>query len=276
MSGTGKDAYLLSGGVAELERLRLQARVWEPEAEALLDRIGVRPGWNCLDLGCGAMGILGPLSRRVGPEGHVVGLDFDSTQLAAARAYVKDERLSNTAVLEGDAMTTQLPRDSFDLVHARFLLAPAGHDSEFLREMLALTRPAGFVALEEPDVSSWDCFPANAAWDALKAGIVEAFRSGGGDINVGRRTFGMLRTAGLEDVRIRPAVVAVHDGHPYMRLPIQLAASLRPRILAAGRMSADELDRLIAACDAAVASPDAFVLSFVVTQVWGRKPNEVA
>lgn len=36
-----------------------------------------RPGWRCLDLGCGAMGILGPLSRRVGPDGSVVGLDQD-------------------------------------------------------------------------------------------------------------------------------------------------------------------------------------------------------
>ena len=49
------DAYLLSSGAAELERLRLQARVWEPEAEHLLDRIGVEPGWRCLDLGCGGM-----------------------------------------------------------------------------------------------------------------------------------------------------------------------------------------------------------------------------
>jgi hypothetical protein len=36
--------YLLSGGSAELERLRLQARVWEPEAEIMLDRIGLQTG----------------------------------------------------------------------------------------------------------------------------------------------------------------------------------------------------------------------------------------
>jgi hypothetical protein len=57
MADTGN--YLLAGGSAELERLRLQARVWEPEAEALLDRIGVQAGWRCVDLGCGAMGFWG-------------------------------------------------------------------------------------------------------------------------------------------------------------------------------------------------------------------------
>src|SRR5262249_44564216 len=44
-----------------LERLRLQARVWEAETEAWLDHMGPITGWRCLDLGCGAMGILGPL-----------------------------------------------------------------------------------------------------------------------------------------------------------------------------------------------------------------------
>ena len=66
--------YLLAGGAAELERLQLQACVWEPEAEVMLAHIGLQAGWRCLDLGCGAMGILGPLSRRVGPEGQVTGI----------------------------------------------------------------------------------------------------------------------------------------------------------------------------------------------------------
>lgn len=73
-----RDAYLLAGGSAELERLSLQSRVWEPETEAMLDQIGIQTGWQCIDLGCGAMGILRPLSRRVGVEGHVVGVDVDA------------------------------------------------------------------------------------------------------------------------------------------------------------------------------------------------------
>src|ERR687883_2018044 len=101
--------YLLSDSASELERLRLQARVWEPEAETMLDRIGVQPGWRCLDLGCGAMGILGPLSRRVGPGGQVVGVDRDPQQLAGARAYVHEQALTNVAIRDGDAYATGLP-----------------------------------------------------------------------------------------------------------------------------------------------------------------------
>ena len=82
--------YLLSDSASELERLRLQARVWEPETEAWLDRLGPMEGWHCIDLGCGAMSILGPLSRRAGPSGRIVGVDIDPMQLRGARAFVAE------------------------------------------------------------------------------------------------------------------------------------------------------------------------------------------
>ena len=37
-------SYILSN-TAEADRLRIQARVWEPDVEALLNQIGVRPDW---------------------------------------------------------------------------------------------------------------------------------------------------------------------------------------------------------------------------------------
>src|SRR5262245_61442305 len=46
--GAAGAAYLLRSD-AEGDRLRLQARVWEPAAEALLDAVGVRPGGACAD-----------------------------------------------------------------------------------------------------------------------------------------------------------------------------------------------------------------------------------
>lgn len=268
----GRD-YLLANGAAELERLRLQARVWEAEAEAWLDRIGIQPGWRCLDLGCGAMGILGPLSHRVGGDGSVVGLDQDARQLEAARAYVAAQRLANVEIVQADGYATPFPDASFDFVHVRFVFAPAGRDDALLAELLRLVRPGGIIGVQEPDSAAWSCHPPHPAWDRLKAAILAAFRQGGGDFDAGRRTFGLLRRAGLEEVRLRAAVVALQDGHPYMRLPVQFAASLRSRIIDGGRMTAAALDDAIAECDAAVGAPDTIVTSFVVTQVSGRKPR---
>jgi SAM-dependent methyltransferase len=219
------------------------------------------------------MGILGPLARRVGPGGRVVGLDIDSRQLAGARAYVEDTRLDNVEIVEGDAYRTGLPDASFDLVHVRFLFAPLGRDDALLAEMLRIARPGGLLAIQEPDSASWSCFPPSPAWDKLKATILAAFRRGGGDFDAGRRTFGMLRRIGLKEVRLRAAIVALQDGHPYMRLPIQFATTLRARILDGGLMTAEELDAAMADCEAVARNPDTIVTSFVVTQVCGRKPS---
>jgi len=135
--------YLLSDSASELERLRLQARVWELETEAWLDRLGPMEGWHCLDLGCGAMGILGPLSRHAGPSGRIVGVDIDTMQLRGARAFVAETPLANVEVLEADAYASPLPAGSFDLTHVRFLFAPVGRDAQLMNELWRLTKPGG-------------------------------------------------------------------------------------------------------------------------------------
>ena len=66
--------YLLDSS-RELERLRLQSRVWEPAGRELLGDIGDGRGLRALDVGCGALGWLRLLSKWVGPGGSVVGTD---------------------------------------------------------------------------------------------------------------------------------------------------------------------------------------------------------
>jgi hypothetical protein len=97
-------------------------------------------------------------------------------------------------------------------------------------------------------------------------------RLGGGDFDAGRRTYGLLRRSRLQDVQIRAAVLALPHGHPYRRLPIQFAASLRERILEGGLIHATELDDVIAACEDVASEPDTYITSFIVTQAWGWLP----
>jgi SAM-dependent methyltransferase len=219
------------------------------------------------------MGVLGPLSRRVGPAGRVVGLDLEPRLLEAARAFVQENGLTNVAVLERDAFNTGLPREGFDLVHARFMFTPLGRDADLLRELLALTRPGGTLAVEECETSSWRCFPPHPAWDRLTGAIAGAFAQAGGDINAGRKIYGLLRRAHLEDVQVRAALIALPGGHPYLRLPIQFAMSLRERILKTGLLAEPEFDAAVTACEELAQDPETFGLTFAVTQVWGRKPR---
>lgn len=120
------NSYLLSGQASELERLQLQSRVWEPAGRELLALLRAPRHARAVDVGCGVMGWLRNLAGWVGPDGHVVGTDIDDKMLAMAREFIATERLENAAVVRDDLFDTRLEPASFDLVHARFQIAPLG------------------------------------------------------------------------------------------------------------------------------------------------------
>jgi len=263
------NSYILSSS-EEKDRLQLQARLWQPKAEAFLDEIDIRSGWRCLDVGCGAMGILGPLSHRVGPTGKVVGIDKDPALLAAARAYIRDEGLSNVEILEADALDTGLPRASFDFVHVRFMLV-FGHARQILEEMLGLTRPGGIVAAQETDQRSWHFYPENETWPRLKDALESAFLAVGGDANLGRRLLPLLQDLGLTTVRLRAETLAVPGGHPYMNMPLIGARGFRDVMVGKGVLDSRELDETMGQMEALIANPDTYATWFTVMQAWGQK-----
>lgn len=250
---------------------RLQAQIWDPEVETWLDQIDVQPGWQCVDLGCGAMGILEPLSRRSGPTGRIVGIEPRGSLLDAARHFVLRGKLDNVRLLDTPPDGTSLPDQSFHLVHARSLMSAGWNEHELLAEMLRLARPGGIVALQEPDSAAWHCYPENGAWARLRDALRAAFSAGGGNLDTGCRTFALLREAGLEDVRIRAATIALQGVHPVKRLLVDLAELQRERILEAGTMEERDLDEALAECDRIARDPATVVVSFLMTQVWGRK-----
>jgi len=113
--------YALGTSPAERDRLRRQSEELRAHSAALLDRVGVERGWNAIDLGCGPSGIIDLLAERVGPDGHVTGLDVNPVNVAMARAFADEHGLANADIAEGDARRTSLPPSSFDLAHARTL-----------------------------------------------------------------------------------------------------------------------------------------------------------
>jgi SAM-dependent methyltransferase len=257
----------------ENERLQMQARAWEPEVEVMLDRIGVQKGWNCLDLGCGAMGILQPLSKRVGEEGCVIGVEKESSIFSVAREFVEKENLSNVQLVLNDAFHSGLPYDTFDLVHERFVL-PYVTPEFFLEEMIDLAAPGGIVATQEPDNTSWNFFPYNFKWLQLKDILIKALYFQG-DINIGQKTFVLMKNSGLEQIKMRAAVLALPSKHPYMRMPIQAATALRSLIVQKKLATNDQLDDLLANVERLSGDAETIQITFTVLQVWGIKPQNV-
>ncbi|MGZ4626118.1 MAG: methyltransferase domain-containing protein, partial [Kineosporiaceae bacterium] len=71
---------MLGRTTQEYERVRAQARVWNRATGRLLDELGLDQGGRCLDAGCGPGETMRLMAERVGPAGHVLGLDIDGAQ----------------------------------------------------------------------------------------------------------------------------------------------------------------------------------------------------
>jgi SAM-dependent methyltransferase len=259
--------YLLADQPSELERLQLQSRVWEPTGRRLLDEIGEGRGARVLDVGCGALGWLRLLSEWVGADGEVVGTDIDDALLAAAGEFVDTEGLGNVVLMKDDLFASKLESSSFDLVHARFEIGPLGRGPEQVSNHVRLLRPGGTVVLEEWDVSSWHFNPPARALESLVELIGQSFVRSGGDIQAGLKLLDLLRGSVIEG-NVKAEVLALPPGHPYLRLPLQFATALEPRLLSI--VTLDELQRLRKEGEAELEEPGRWGTTFTLLQCWGR------
>jgi SAM-dependent methyltransferase len=261
-----RDEYLLADQPSELERLQLQSRVWEPSGRELLSRIGDGSGRRALDVGCGALGWLRILGQWVGPSGQVLGTDIDGNLLDAARSFLDAEGIGNVELVVDDLFDSQLEPQSFDLVHARYVIAPLGRGAEQVASYGRLVRPGGSLILEEWDLGSWHFNPPAPAAERLIRLLTEIFAGLGGE--AGRELPALLREIGCEKPEIDARVIALRPGHPYLRLPLQFSVALEPRLLET--LSEDELASLRGEAESELAEPGRWGTTFTLIQSWGR------
>jgi SAM-dependent methyltransferase len=261
-----RERYLLADQPTELERLQLQSVVWEPAGRQLLARLGDGSGGRALDVGCGALGWLRILGEWVGPSGGVVGTDIDQGLLDGGRSFLETEGVSNVELVVDDLFESRLEPRSFDLVHARFQIAPLGRGPEQVAAYRRLVRAGGWLVLEEWDLGSWHFNPPAPAADRLVRLIADIFAAFGGE--AGRGLPQLLRDSGIAEPELDAHVIALEPGHPYLRLPLQFSLALEARLLE--KVSEDELATLRRDAESELAEPGRWGTTFTLIQSWGR------
>ena len=266
--------YLLINQPSELDRLRLQSLVWEPSGRQLLSKLGGGSGRRALDVGCGALGWLRILSDWVGSSGQVVGTDIDESMLNVARSFLEKEEITNVELVLDDLFDSSLEPESFDLVHARYEIAPLGRGREQVAAHRRLVKPGGSLILEEWDVASWHFNPPAPAAERLIRLISKIFGGLGGE--AGRELPQLLREIGIEEPEVDAHVIALKPGHPYLRMLLQFSVALESRLLEV--LQEDELALLRKEVEAELAEPGRWGTSFTLIQSWGslegRAPAE--
>jgi SAM-dependent methyltransferase len=261
--------YVLATGQAAAYRLRLLHGLYGEGTRRVLLEAGLRPGMRVADLGCGVGMVTALLAGLVGPEGHVVGIDASAAQLAQAR-----ERLptggTNVSFVEASATDTGLPPASFDLVYCRFLLIHLPEPERALAEMRSLLKPNGILVCEDGDLTSAGSEPPSALGAfADLFGRLGPVR--GVDYTLGSRLFHVVRAAGFPapEITFNQPVRARGEDKRFLELSV---AEAGPAFVAAGLITAEELERTLVEMRRLSEDETVLVLMPRMAQVWARKP----
>jgi SAM-dependent methyltransferase len=135
--------------MAELKGLRDD--VYRRPLATALERLGIGPGWRCVDVGAGGGDVSVALAEVVGHTGRVYSVDSDPLArdevAGAAAAY------SQVIAITQAGEDLMLP-ESVDLAFCRFLLLHVFDPAVVLRRMAEVVRADGWVVAQEPITSA--------------------------------------------------------------------------------------------------------------------------
>jgi SAM-dependent methyltransferase len=121
------------------------AATMRESGEALASTLGITPGLDVLDLGCGD-GTTALPAAKLGA--NVLGVDIASNLVAAGNARASANGLSNLRFQEGDASDlSELDDNSFDLLVSIFGAMFAPRPDDVAKEAVRVTRPGGRIIM---------------------------------------------------------------------------------------------------------------------------------
>ncbi len=190
------------------QKLRAFNAFAERELRSVVARLGLRPGMQVLDAGCGTGEGLGWLYEEVKPLGLVVGVDLSASHVAAARAKVG----AAIGVLQGDLMRVCLAARSFDLVWSVNSVNHLRDPVSGARTLAGLLRPGGRLVLGQssflPDMLfAWDARLERAVNEAVRRYYRDRYRLSEADLTNVRALVGWLRAAQLRNVQVSTLVI---------------------------------------------------------------------
>jgi SAM-dependent methyltransferase len=250
------------GDEDELTRLRSLEALYDVHTFAVLDRLGVGPGWTCAEVGAGAGSVTGWLCERVGATGRVVAVDITPT-------FVARLDHGNLDVRGADVVAEPLEAGVYDLVHARALLEHLPNREEVVAQLATALRPGGVLVAEDVVLTGTTAVhPASELIERLNDAFAKGFAMSGADLDFGLRLPDTLRAAGLVDVDADGHVPIVTTGTASAHFQTHGLRRQGGLLVDAGLLT----DEDVTAGIEVASSPGHTMFAPIMIAAWGRRP----
>jgi SAM-dependent methyltransferase len=187
---------------ANLARLDLML---EDFGSAAIAAAKARPGEQILDIGCGSGTSTFALAQRVGPTGHVLGVDISEQLVEIARAAAPGG--APVAFRCADAATTALPQGQFDLLFSRFGVMFFDDPVAAFAHMRGALKPGGraaFICWRGAQENDWVRLPMAAIRDIVQPAPADPHAPGPFAFGDRQRLADILAAAGFTAIEIAP------------------------------------------------------------------------
>ncbi len=224
--------YLLGHAENELRRLDLQGALYREATLRAFADAGLTRGMRVLDIGCGTGDVALTAAEIVGPEGHVLGIDWGEEAVATARSKTRALGLPNVAFEVTELEDFERP-GAFDAIVGRFILMHQSYPARVLRHLVRSVRPGGVVAI----VESWmevlrtgaHSQPHSSLYHEIVHWKSAVVGGAGADLHAGGRLRTTFAGAGLERIECRmEALVAGGPDSPWYAYVEESVRSMLP------------------------------------------------
>ncbi|MCP4604461.1 MAG: methyltransferase domain-containing protein [Proteobacteria bacterium] len=228
----------------------------------------IQPNDRVLDVGCGLGGDSISLTDLVGPEGYVVGVDADWSNITRAHRRAKEADVQYQIGFTGaDVTMLPFPSDTFAACRSERLFQHLLDPERALSEMARVIKPGGWIVVLDTD---WGTLSIDTTEIDIERRIArfiaEEFVPNGYS---GRQLHRLFRLCGLQDIRVR--VFPEHTTiYPFARLAVELD-KVEQSMMEKDLLTADERERWRKGLYEAHAQITYFG-SVTLVMVSGRKP----
>lgn len=191
-----------------IERVRLDmlAEARDPKTCALLRQVGIAEGMHCLEVGAGAGSVSAWMAAQVGERGRVMSTDID--------LQFHGEMPSNVIVRQHDVATDPLPREHFDIIHARAVLQHVPTRDEVVAELVDALKPGGWLVVEDGTFLGFGQQglpePYKTVHQIMAAGSLDEWR----DPDFGLQVLDRMRSVGLVELDVVGDIWAMRPHEP--------------------------------------------------------------